>query len=380
MVQIIEVNNKSQLRKFVDFPNKLYKDVPQYVPGTYADDLEDWNPKKNPAFGFCEAKAFLAIRDGRIVGRIGAILNHKSNEKWNTNRMRFTSIDFIDDYEVSAALIGKVEELAKEKGCEEVHGPLGFTDMDREGLLVEGFDRMSMFFTYYNFPYYQEHLTRLGYEKDVDWIENRLAVPKDDETYERLKKFSNLSLEKNKFHFAKATHQWEFIPLIPAFFKLVNICYGDLYSTTELNDKQINRYAKKFAPMINPKVSAFVMDENDEMVAFGVGAPSIDKALKKSNGRMLPFGWIRILYSLFIRNDTIDLLLIGVHPKYQRCGVNAAVMTKIIDGCHQMGITHAETGPTLELNTKVLSQWRGMDKEQHKRRRCFRKSLSQTVR
>ncbi len=376
MLEIVEVKSKSQLKKFVDFPNVFYKDVPQFIPGTYADDLEDWNPKKNPAHAFCEARCFLAVKDGEIVGRIGAILNHKANEKWNTNRMRFTAVDFIDDDEVSAALFKTVETWAKEKGCEEIHGPLGFTDMDREGLLVEGFDRQSLFFTYYNHPYYQEHLARLGYEKDVDWIENLLTVPKDDETYERLSKFAELSAKKYNLHLAEAKHQWQFLPLIPAFFRLINVCYGGLYATTELNEDQIKRYAGKFAPLINPKVSAFVMDENNEMVALGVGAPSIDKALKKSNGRLLPFGWIGLLYSLFVKNDTIDLLLIGVHPDYQRCGANAIVMKKLIDGCHKMGITHAETGPTLELNSKVLSQWRGMEKVQHKRRRCFKKSLS----
>lgn len=375
MLVIEEVKTKSQLKKFVDFPNKFYKDVPQFVPGTYADDLDDWNPKKNPAFSFCEAKAFLAIRDGEIVGRIGAILNRRANEKWGTNRMRFTQIDFVDDREVSEKLIGTVETYAKEMGCNEVHGPLGFTDMDREGLLVEGFDRQSLFFTYYNHPYYKEHLEALGYEKDVDWIENRLMVPWEDAIHEKMKKISDAVMKKSNLHLAKAKHQWDYIPLIPAFFRLVNTCYGKLYATTDLDDKQIKKYAWKFAPLINPKLSAFVMDENDEMVAFGVGAPSIDKALKKSNGRMLPFGWIGLLRSLFFKNDTIDLLLIGVHPDYQRRGVNAIVMNKLIEGCHQMGIRYAETGPTLELNTKVLSQWRGMEKEQHKRRRCFIKRV-----
>jgi len=376
MIQIIEAKTRSQIREFVDFPNVFYKDVEQFVPGTFADDLDDWNPKKNPAFSFCEARAFLAVRDGKTVGRIGAIYNKRANEKWAANRMRFTCMDFIDDREVSGALLKTVEDWAVHKGCNEIHGPLGFTDMDREGLLVEGFDRNSLFFTYYNHPYYMEHLEEYGYEKDVDWIENRLVIPDNDETEERLKKLAELSMKKYNLHLANAKHQWNYWPLIPPFFRLVNICYADLYSTTELDSKQIKKYAAKFAPLINPKVSAFVMDENNEMVALGVGAPSIGKAIKKSNGRMLPFGWARMLYALFVKNDTIDLLLIGVHPDYQKRGVNAIVMSKLIEGCHQMGITHAETGPTLELNSKVLSQWRGMEKEQHKRRRCYKKQLS----
>jgi len=375
MVEIVEVTNKAQLKKFVDFPNVFYKDVEQFVPGTYADDLDDWNPKKNPAFEFCKARAFIAMKDGEMVGRIGAILNSRSNEKWGTNRMRFTQMDFIDDKEVSRALIDTVENWAMQNGCTEVHGPLGFTDMDREGLLVEGFDRQSLFFTYYNHPYYREHLEEMGYEKDVDWIENLLVIPWQDEVHDKIKRLSELALKKNNLHLAKAKHQWNYFKLIPPFFRLINICYSELYSTTDLDERQIKKYAGKFAPLINPKVSAFVMDENNEMVGCGVGAPSIGKALKKSNGRLFPFGWIHVLYSLFIKNDTIDLLLIGVHPKYQRLGVNAIVMEKMIEGCHQMGIRYAETGPTLELNSKVLSQWRGMEKEQHKRRRCFIKRL-----
>ncbi|MDO4622006.1 MAG: hypothetical protein Q4B22_03555 [Eubacteriales bacterium] len=374
MLQIEEVLTRSQLKKFVDYPNQLYRNVPQFVPATYADDLEDWDREKNPAFAYCEARCWLAVRNNEIVGRIGAIISHRANEKWNTNRMRFTQVDFIDDKEVSAALFGVAEAWAKEKGCDEIHGPLGFTDMDREGMLVDGFEHRSMFITYYNHPYYIEHLTKLGYVKDVDWIENLLTIPKDDDVCKRLKRFSDLSLRRYHLHLAEAKHQKDFIPLIPAFFRLVNLCYSPLYSTVELSEEQISRYAKKFAPLINPKLSAFVMDENNEMIAMGVGAPSLASALQKSHGKYLPFGWARMLKALYV-NDTIDLLLIGVHPDYQAKGVNAIVMNKLLEGCHAMGITKAETGPTLELNSKVLSQWKGFDKLQHKRRRCFIKKL-----
>lgn len=374
MVQIEEVSTHSQLKQFVDYPNKLYKDVPQFIPATFSDDMEDWDKAKNPAFEYCEARCWLARRDGEIVGRIGAIINHRANEKWNTARMRFTQVDFIDDREVSSALFQTVENWAKEKSCAEVHGPLGFTDMDREGMLVEGFDKRSCFFTYYNHPYYLEHLEALGYAKDVDWLENLLTVPKDDDTSRKLKQISDMVLKKYNLHLANATRQRDFGPLIPAFFRLVNKCYAPLYSTVELSEAQITRYAKKFAPLINPKLSAFVMDEDGEMVALGVGAPSLANALKKSDGKYLPLGWARMLHALYV-NDTIDLFLIAVRPDYQSKGVNAVVMNKMIEGCNRMGITHAETGPTLELNSKVLSQWRGMEKEQHKRRRCFIKAL-----
>lgn len=374
MVEIVEVLTHSQLKKFVDFPNVFFRDVPQFVPATYADDMEDWDRKKNPAFEYCEARCWLAMRGSEIVGRIGAILNHQSNEKWGTNRMRFTQVDFIDDPEVSGALFATVEAWAREKGCAEVHGPLGFTDMDREGMLVEGYDRRGLFFTYYNHPYYIEHMAALGYVKDVDWIENLLQVPKDDDFSVRIKKLSDSVLKKNNLHVAKVRTQLGFIRLIPAFFRLYNECYAPLYSSVELTDPQIKRYAWKFAPLINPNLSAFVMDENNEMVALGVGAPSLATALQKSHGKYFPFGWARMFHALF-HNDTIDLLLIGVRPDYQNKGVNAVVMEKMMRGANKMGIIYAETGPTLELNGKVLSQWRGIEKEQHKRRRCFIKTL-----
>lgn len=186
MVSIVEVTTKAQLRRFVDYPNQLYRGVPQFVPATYGDDLSDWDRQKNPAFSYCDARCWLAERDGEIVGRIGAIRSRKANEKWGTNRMRFTQVDFIDDPEVSAALFAAVEDWARELGCTAVHGPLGFTDMDREGMLVEGFDRRSCFFTYYNHPYYIDHMAALGYVKDVDWIEELITVPTDEKTIRRV--------------------------------------------------------------------------------------------------------------------------------------------------------------------------------------------------
>ena len=374
MVQIEEVLTQSQLKKFVDYPNRLYKNVPAYVPGTFSDDLEDWSREKNPAFEFCDAKCWLAKRDGRIVGRIGAIINHRANEKWNNNRMRFTQVDFIDDPEVSSALFNTVENWAKSLGCDEVHGPLGFTDMDREGMLVEGFDRRSLFFTYYNHPYYIEHLNRLGYVKDVDWVETFITIDNKNEYNTRLSRLADIVMRKNKLHLAVAKSHRDFKPLIPPFFNLVNTCYAPLYGTTELSEKQIKRYSRKFAPLLNPKLCAFVMNEQNEMIGAGVCAPSLANALKKSNGKFFPFGWFRMLKALYW-NDTVDLLIVAVRPDYQGRGVNAVLMAKVIEGCKQMGIKYAETGPNLEDNSKVRSQWKEFPSEQHKRRRCYIKSL-----
>ena len=350
MIHITEVTTKAQLRQFVNFPIDLYRDVPQYIPGTYSDDLADWDREKNPAFSYCEARCWLASRDdGTLVGRIGAIHSRKANDKWGANRLRFTQVDFIDDPEVSSALFRTVEAWAKELDCTAVHGPLGFTDMDREGMLVEGFDRRSCFFTYYNYPYYIDHMAALGYVKDVDWIEELITVPEDEATIQRWEKISDFVLKRHRLHIHEARSRLSYLPLLKPFFELVNLAYAPLYGTVELSDRQIKKYSAKFAPLINPNTTCFVMDENDRMVAFGVGAPSLASALQKHRGRLMPTGWIDVLKA-FHRNDTVDLLLIAVHPDYQKKGVNAIILSKAMKGCHKLGIKQAEIGPMLELN------------------------------
>ena len=375
MVSIVEVTTKAQLRRFVDYPNQLYKNVPQFVPATYGDDLADWDRSKKPAFSYCDARCWLAGRDGEIVGRIGAIRSRKANEKWGVNRMRFTQTDFIDDPEVSAALFAVVEDWARELGCAAIHGPLGFTDMDREGMLVEGFDRRSCFFTYYNYPYYIDHMTALGYVKDVDWIEELITVPTDEKIIRRWEKLSDFVLKRNNLHIVEPKNRLAYLPLLKPFFDLVNVAYAPLYGTVELTEQQIKKYSSKFAPLINPNTTCFVMDKNDRMIAFGVGAPSLATALQKHRGRLFPTGWIDVLKA-FRKNDTVDLLLIAVHPDYQARGVNAIILSKTMKGCLKMGIKEAETGPMLELNDKVQSQWKDFQTEQHKRRRCFIKELT----
>ncbi|MBE6008759.1 MAG: GNAT family N-acetyltransferase [Lachnospiraceae bacterium] len=376
MIEIREVTTKDELRRFVDYPNVLYRDVEQYVPAFFDDDVDDWDKTKNPAFEYCEGKCFLAYRNGEIVGRIGAILSHKANKTWGTKRMRFSQVDFIDDRAVSKALFDAVEAWALEKGCDQVHGPLGFCDLDREGMLVEGFDRTSMFITYYNHPYYKEHLESLGYDKDTDWVENLIDLSDvDPRTTELLSKLGERALKKANCHKAHIT-SWRQVSSehIEKVFGLVNKAYAPLYGVVELNENQIKKYSKKFVPMINPNLFCMVMNEEEELVAFGICVPSLAKALKKSRGRMFPFGWIGMLKALR-KNDTVDLLLIAVEPELQKKGLNAVVMDHLLSGCIKMGLTNVETGPTLETNTKVQSQWRFFKHEQHKRRRCFIKNI-----
>lgn len=374
-IQIVEVTSKSKLRKFVDFPNQLYKDVPQFIPAFYGDDLSDWNPKKNPAFQYCEARAFLAYRDSQIVGRIGAILSHAANTKWHTKRMRFSQVDFIDDPEVSEKLFATVENWAREKGCTEVHGPLGFCDLDREGMLVEGFDQQGLFITYYNHPYYIKHLERLGYVKDTDWQEFLIQVPqKEDPVYQKIGRLSKLVAQRGHFHKAVIASNSGFKPYIKKVFQLVNQAYADLYGVVTLIPAQIDKYADKFVPLVNPDYCCIVLDEKEELAGFGVCCPSPDKAIKKSRGRLFPFGWLGILNALK-KSPYVDLLLIAVRPELKGSGVNAIILDHIMNSCIRNGIKYAETGPQLETNFGINSMWKSFHPKQHKKRRCFVKSL-----
>lgn len=373
---IKEVTTKADLRRFVDYPNVLYKDVKAYIPAIFEDDMDDWDPKKNPAFSYCEARNWLALRDGEVVGRIGAILSHRANETWNTRRMRFTQVDFIDDYEVSAALFAVVENWARAKGCNQMHGPLGFCDLDREGMLVEGFDERSMCITYYNHPYYNDHLAALGYGKDTDWVENLLTLPDaSDENAQKLSKLSERLLQRGKYHKVPLKSKKDITPcLFEQVFELINKAYAPLYGVVEISDNQVSKYAEKFMPVLSPDYICLVMNEQEEMVAFGACIPSLANALKRSHGKLFPFGWYHVLRAQK-NTDALDMLLIAVDPQLQGRGLNVIVMDHILKGAQKNGITLAETGPTLETNDKVQSQWKFFEHRQHKRRRCYIKDL-----
>ena len=374
-IRIKEVTTKKDLRIFADFPNKLYKDVPNYVPSFLGDDLSDWDKNKNPAFEYCEAKCFLAYEDKKVVGRIGAILSHKANETWGTNRMRFSQVDFVDDLRVSSALFEAVENWAKEKGCTQVHGPLGFCDLDREGMLVEGFDRKSMFITYYNHPYYIEHLEKLGYVKDTDWIEFRIKVPEaDSKEVKMIERVNERINRQGLYHIADLKKRSDYLPYVRQIFELLNEAYAHLYGVVALNKEQIEKYSQKFIPLVNPDYACFVIDNEGDLVAFGVAAPSLSDALIKCRGRLFPFGWIPVLKGLS-KNDTLDLLLIAVKPELQGSSIVAIIFNHFIHSAIKNGIKFAETGPQLETNTKIQAQWKFFEKEQHKRRRCFVKDL-----
>lgn len=373
LVTIREATTKRELIDFMEFPLKLYKDSPYYVPDILMSQVADMDRTKNPAFAFCDAKCFLAYRDGKIVGRIMAILNNRANEKFGKKYLNFTHVDFIDDEEVVNALFAAVEGWARALGCDAVHGPLGFSDMDREGMLVEGFDHMSLFYTYYNYPYYVDHLTRLGYGKQVDWVELRITIPQEpDERMAKMaafiKKRKNLHLENLGDKPVKA--------LMRDVFTLYNDTYKALFGVVPMTDAQMEKYTGEFLPMVDKRTTSFVYTDEGELVAFGIACPALDNAMRKIKGRTVPFGWIPLLRALKGKNDTVDMLLIAVRPDLQGSGVNAMILDDLQNKVRNAGFLYAETGPMLELNEHVLAQWRRYDSVQHKRRRCFVKELS----
>ena len=372
MVEVREVKTRGELRKFVDFPRKLYRDHPYAVPDLRMDEMNNLNKKKNPAFEYCEARYFLAYKDGEIAGRIAAILSHKANEKWGTDRMRFCRVDFIDDEEVSAALFQAVENWARERGLKEVIGPIGFCDFDKEGMLVEGFEEKDMFITIYNYPYYIKHLEKLGYGKEVDWIEYVIKVP--DHVDERVKKFSQKIMERYGLRYLDIKKKKDVKPYIRNIFKLLDDAYKDLYGTVPLNEGQIDWYVGQFLTLLNIHFIKVVLDKNDQVVAFGLAAPSFSEALRKNHGKLFPFGFIPVLKAMK-HVKRLDLYFVAVKAEYINRGLPAILMEKMTESAMEQGVEYAETGPELEMNEKVQALWKSYDARQHRRRRCFIKKL-----
>jgi len=372
-IQIKEVLTKKDLRKWVDFPNKLYKNVPAYVPFLIPDEIGTFSKKENPAYAFCDTKLFLAYKEGKIVGRIGALINHAANKKWNTNAIRFTRFDFIDDYEVSSALFNEVVKWGKENGLTSAMGPIGFTDMDHEGMLVEGFNELNMSITFYNHPYYLEHMQKLGLVKDMDWVEYQLTVPTEIDP--KLEKMSEFLQKRNGYKLVTYTDRKQLLADAYEAFKVIDESFSVLYGTVPLTDEVINKAIADNIPILNLKYVCSVRDKDNNLVGFALLVPSIAKALKKSNGRLLPFGIFRMLKALKGKNDTLEMYFIAVKPEHQKKGLPAILMHYMLKTCIENGIKICETGPELEVNENVQSLWKGFDVRNHKRRRCFKKEI-----
>ncbi|MDR1610560.1 MAG: hypothetical protein LBS08_03515 [Candidatus Symbiothrix sp.] len=372
-VTITEVTNRFALKKFVKFNIKLYKDNPYHVPGLVGDEIMTLSRKKNPAFDFCESVYFLAYKDGKIAGRIAGIINHRANETWSQQYARFGFVDFVDDEEVSSALFKSVENWAIAKGMKGVQGPLGFTDLDHEGLLVWGFDRLATMATSYSFPYYKEHIENLGYAKDQDWKEFLITVPNGiPEKYQRI---ADIVRQKYGLKIKKFRNTREIWPYAGKIFELWNVAYRPLYGFSELSPKQIEYYIKMYIPMLRLDLVTLILDNNDNIIGVAITLPSLSKALKKARGYLLPLGWIYLLKALYGKNKVVDLYIIGIRPEYQNKGVNSLIFNDLITTYNKIGYLYAESNPELETNLKVQSQWESFKREHHKTRRAYIKHL-----
>ena len=376
-ITIKKVTTRRDLKRFIRFNYELYKGNPYSVPDLYDDMLNTFNRKKNAAFEFCEADYFLAYKDGKLAGRVAAIINHRANQAWGKKDVRFGWIDFTDDAEVSEALIRTVEQWGKERGMTDIVGPLGFTDMDAEGMLIEGFDQLGTMATIYNYPYYPQHMERMGFVKDADWVEFKIYIP--DGIPDKHKRIADIIQRKYNLQIKKYTSAKKIAAEYgQAIFRLINEAYSQLYGYSALSQRQIDQYVKMYLPILDLRMVTLITDQNGELVAVGISMPSLSEALQKAHGRLLPFGWYHLLKALFFkrRAKMLDLLLVAVKPEYQNKGVNALLFTDLIPVYQQLGFEYAESNPEMELNGKVQAQWEYFRTEQHKRRRAFRKPIA----
>lgn len=373
-VTIREVTSAKELKRFIWFGISMYKDCRYAAPPLVLDDLLNLTRGKNPALEFCETAYFLAYKDGVIAGRIAGIINPVANTTWNHQHARFGWVDFIDDAEVVDALFDATEKWARSKGMTALEGPLGFTDFDKEGALIEGFDQTATLATIYNFPYYIEHYLRRGFGKAADWNEYRINVP---EVFpERYMRIAGIVQQKYGLSVVNVRSKKELIGRYgKKIFQLLNDTYKNLYGYTKLNDNQIEFYIKLYFSFFRLDTVVVVVDENDNVVSLGIGMPSFTKALQRAKGRLLPLGWWYMLRALYV-NDTIDLYLMAVHPDYQGKGVNSIVFATMMPVAAKNGYKFSESNPELETNTRMSSQWDSFDYVQHKKRRVFIKNIS----
>lgn len=376
MIKIRKVNTKKELKQFIQFYYDLYRGNENAVPFLYSDEMATLRRDKNPSFECCEAEYFLAYKDEKIVGRVAAIINRRANERWNCHQVRFGWFDFIDDMEVSTALLNAVEEWGRERGMTEIAGPLGFIDTDREGMLVEGFDDLSTMYVNYNYPYYPKHMEQMGgFRKDNDYLECKVKVPEVVPD-----KFAKIT-EMVRKRFGLRVHKFTRQELIREgygheVFRLLNATYKDLYGFSELSETQVDKLVNDYIKIADLNLVTAIMD-GDKMVGFGITFPSFSRALQKTrDGRFLPFGWWHLLKILkWHKTPIVDLLLIGVLPEYRSKGANALIFDDLIRQFQCYGFEWAETGPQMETNEGVLSQWQYLESKVVRRHRCYRKEL-----
>ena len=374
-VEVVEVQTKKELCKWVRFPNELYKDNESFVPFLENDEFDTFSGviEKNPAYEFCETKLFLAYKNGKPVGRIAGLINHAYNKKWNKNAIRFTRFDFIDDAEVSSALFESVVSWGKSRAYSEIMGPIGFTDMDHEGMLVEGFDELNASFTFYNYPYYQEHMEALGLKKDIDWIEYLIKVP--GEPISQIERIANHLSKKCEYEIVFYNDRKTLREEVFEAFDLIDLTYSTLYGTVPLTPAVVKKTVNDYIPLVNLDYVCSIKNAEGKIIAFAAMIPSIARPLKKSNGKLFPLGIFRLLHALKEKNDRLEMLFVAVDPNLQSCGIPALIINALLAKLIKNGVKYCETGPMLETNSAVHSLWSSFEKRQHKRRRCYLKEI-----
>lgn len=380
-VIVSQVATRKEMRAFVRFNYELYKDCPQAVPDLLEDTLDTLDARCNPAFRFCDAAFFLARRDGHIVGRVAAIINHRANERWGKQEVRFGWIDFIDDLEVSRALLDAVEQWGRKKGMNRMVGPLGFTDLDPEGMLTEGYDQLSTLCTIYNYPYYPQHMAKLGLEKETGWVERKVFIPKGEHEANNSKYFRIAQLVQQRYGFRlrhfKSKSEIKKGGYVQKMLGVVNRAYRELYGFSQLDDQQMEWYAAKFLMLIDRRFISVVENTEGEIIGMGVCMPSLSRAAQKAKGKLFPFGWWHFVRELYFKpkHQILDMLLIGVLPEYQDKGANALFFADMIPNGISGGYEWAESHPQLEDNMASQMQWKNLDCVIHKRRAVFCKKL-----
>ncbi|KXX68935.1 GNAT family N-acetyltransferase [Flammeovirga sp. SJP92] len=371
-IEIRPVVTKKDQKKFVDIQFELYKGSEFWVPPIKKDELSIFDAN-NPFEKFCDTQYWLAYKEGKCVGRIGAIINSKYNEKANESNVRFTRLEFINDREVVQKLLETAEQWGKDKGMTGIVGPLGFTNLDHQGMMIEGHDHLPSVASEYHLPYYKEHLEALGYDKLVDWIEFRLTM--DDAVVEKGIKASTLLMKRTKTKIVSFNSSDELVAYADDIFNLLGEAFKELYSVITFDKEMVDYYKNKFLKLLSPKyVKLLVTEEEGELMGFVIGMPSLSRALQKANGSILPLGWYHI-YKALKKNDTCDMLLTAVHPKLQRLGGGAMLVGQLQKTMSDNGIKYLETTGMFETNQKAIQNWKNYDHIQHKRKRCFTKAL-----
>lgn len=368
--EIVPVRGRKMLRQFINFPLDLYKGCDKWVPAFEDDEYKSLGAE-NPSLAFCERELFLAVSGKRVLGRVAAIINHNADKKWNEHTVRFGWIDFIEDFDVAKALVDKVAEWGIAKGAEKIKGPLGFTDMDREGLLVEGFEHESPFTVIYNYPYYPEYLERMGFTKDVDWTQRVVKMPDE---LPPMYQYADMVEKRYGVHIYKAKTISQMARRGREMFHVLNEAFANLYEYTKLSDEQIDGYVKQYVPVMNKNLVAFAVNEEDNLVGFAITMPHISAAVRKAKGRIFPFGWIPILHSLR-HNDTVEALIIGILPEYQAKGAALLIFKYLQENYIRMGIKQLLLNPQLEENHKVQTLFSGYDVQTYQRRRSYVKDI-----